>query len=73
MCQSKTFCATPKGDFYSVNLFFLLAQIFFEEALNAIKFLDWHKTFWDLVKGQGINPLLLYFFTKLFDFQDKSK
>ena len=28
LSQSKTFCATPKDDFYSVNLVFVLAQKF---------------------------------------------
>jgi hypothetical protein len=60
MYKSQTFCAIPKDDFHLVNLVFVQAQIcvgtnFFEQALNAIKFLDWlkkfepaHKTFWDL-------------------------
>ena len=54
LCQSQTFCARTKDDLHSVKKVF-------EEALNAIKFLDWLKTFGPaqnilgLVKGQGIS------------------
>ena len=51
-----TYCARPKDDLHSVKLFF-------EEALNATKILEWLKTF-ELaqnilgpVKGQGMNDL----------------
>jgi hypothetical protein len=44
-----------------VKLVFVLAQKFFEEALNAVKFLGWFKKFGPTqnilghVKGQGRN------------------
>jgi hypothetical protein len=53
-----TYCARPKDDLHSVKLFF-------EEALNAIKFLEWLKTFGPAqnilgpVKGQGIRALFI--------------
>ena len=52
--QSQTFCARQKDDLHSVKLVF-------EEALNAVKFLDWLKIFGPAqnilgpVKGQGIS------------------
>ena len=45
LCQSHTFCATSKDDFRSVDLFFSAGRKVFEEALNAITFLDWLKKF----------------------------
>ena len=36
--QSQTFCARQKDDLHSVKLVF-------EEALNAVQFLGWHKIF----------------------------
>ena len=59
--QSQTFFARPKDDLNSVKLVFVLAQKFLEEALNAIKFLKWLKTFGPAqnilgpVKGQSIS------------------
>ena len=53
--HSQTFCARQKDDLHSVKLFF-------EEALNAVKFLGWLKkiglaqNILGPVKGQGINP-----------------
>ena len=50
----------PKDDLRSVKLFFCGGTKVFEEALNAIKFMDWLKTFGPAqnilgpVKGQGI-------------------
>ena len=50
--QSQTFCASKIG--------FCAGTKYFEEALNAIKFLEWLKTFGPAqnilgpVKGQGI-------------------
>ena len=51
--QSQTFCLTQKDDLH-------LVKLVFEESLNAIKFLDWFKTFGPAqnilgpVEGQGI-------------------
>ena len=51
--QSQTFCGREKDDLHSVKLVF-------EEALNAVKFLDWLKKFGvaqnilGRVKGLGI-------------------
>ena len=58
--QSQTFCARQKDDLHSVKLVFVPATKFFEEALNAVKFLVWLKKFGSAqnilgpVKGQGI-------------------
>ena len=59
--QSQTFCARQKDDLHSVKLVFVRAGTkVFEEALNAIKFLEWLKTFGPAqnilgpVKGQGM-------------------
>jgi hypothetical protein len=58
--QSQTFCARQKDDLHSVKLVLVLAQKFFEEALNAVKFLGWLKKFGPAqnilgpVKGQGV-------------------
>ena len=55
-CQSHTFCATSKD---SVNLVFGAGTKVFEEALNAITFLDWLKKYGPAqnilgpVEGQG--------------------
>ena len=60
LCQSQTFCATPKDDFHSINLVSVPAQKFLKRPLNTIKFLDWLKKFGPaqnilgLVEGQGI-------------------
>ena len=43
--QSQTFCARQKDDLNSVKFFFCSSTKVFEEALNAVKFLDQHKTF----------------------------
>ena len=57
--QSQTFCARQKDDLHSVKLFFVRAQKFLEEALNAVKFLGWLKklglaqNILGPVKGQG--------------------
>ena len=58
VCQSQTFCTTPKDDFHSQIRFLYLKS--FEEALNPIKFLDWLKnlyqlkTFQDLQKDKAL-------------------
>ena len=44
--QSQSFFAKHKDGLHSVKLVFVTKV--FEEALNAVKFLAWHKTFWDL-------------------------
>ena len=60
LCQSQRFFARQKDDLHSVKLFFVPAQNFFVEALNAVKFLGWLKIFGPAqnvlgpVKGQGI-------------------
>ena len=58
LCQSKTSCATPKDDFYSVNLVFVLAQKFLKRHLLQLNILTGTKHFgtWE---GQGINILVL--------------
>ena len=59
--QSQTFCARQKDDLHSVKLVF-------EEALNAVKFLGWHKIFGPApnilgpVKGRGISTFSTYTF-----------
>jgi hypothetical protein len=61
---SKLFCARPKIYFHIVAVTNILCQTkrcfalseigfcvgikVFEEALNAVKFLGWHKTLWDM-------------------------
>ena len=61
--QSQTLCAGQNDDLHSVKLVFVPAQKFFEEALNAVKFLGWPKKFGPEqnilgpVKGQGIGIL----------------
>ena len=58
--QSQKFCTRQKYDLHSVNLFFCAGTKVFEEALNAVKVLDWLKKFGPTqnilgpVKGQGI-------------------
>ena len=58
---SQKFCAKLKDDLHSVKFIFVPAQKFFEEALNAAKFLGWLKKFGPAqnilgpVKGQGIS------------------
>ena len=58
LCQSQTFCATPKDDFHSVNLDFVLAQKFLQRHSMQLNFwtdsknLDPHKTFQDLQKDK---------------------
>ena len=55
------FCARQKDGLHSVKLFFCGSTKVFEEALNAVKFLGWHKIFGPAqnilgpVKGQGIS------------------
>ena len=45
LCQLKRFCARPIDDLHSVKLVFWAGTKVYEEALNAIKFLDWLQTF----------------------------
>ena len=58
--RQQTFCATPKYNFISAKFGFCASAKVFEEALNAIKFLDWLKKFGPAqnilgpVEGQGI-------------------
>ena len=58
--QLQTFYGRPKDDLHSVTLVFYAGTKNFEEALNAVKLLGWHKTFGPAqkilgpVKGQGI-------------------
>ena len=58
--QSQIFFARQKDDLHSVKFVFCADTRVFEEALNAIKFLKWLKTFGPAqnilgpVKGQGI-------------------
>ena len=47
LCQSKTFCATPKDVFYSVNFVFVPAEKFFRGTQTN---LDLYNIFWDLQK-----------------------
>ena len=56
LCQTKnlfTCCARKKDNLNSVKLFFVLAQQFLEEALNAVKFLGWLKKIWTGTKHFG--------------------
>ena len=46
LCQSQTFCARQKKWFAFSKIGFCAGTKVFEEALNAVKFLDRHKTFW---------------------------
>ena len=61
----QTFCARQKDDLNSVKLVFYASTKGFEEALNAVKLLGWHKTFGPAqkilgpVKGQGIRNSVL--------------
>ena len=48
------FCAWPKDDFHSQNLFFYAGTKVFEEALNAVKFGP-AQNILGPVKGQGIS------------------
>ena len=58
--QSQTFCADKNMSNISKVSFCASTKVF-EEALNAVKFLGWHKIFGPAqnilgpVKGQGIN------------------
>ena len=63
LCQTKnlfTYCASRKRLFALSKIGFCAGTKVFEEALNAIKFLDWLKMFglaqkiFGPVKGQGI-------------------
>ena len=62
--QSKTFCARQKNELHLVKLVYVPAQKFFEEALNAVKFLGWLKKFGSAqnilgtVKGLGTSFIL---------------
>ena len=61
----QTFCARQKDDLNFVKLVFYASTKGFEEALNAVKLLGWHKTFGPAqkilgpVKGQGIRNSVL--------------
>ena len=64
MCQSQTFCARKKDDYVAFSkIGFIAGTKVFEEALNAVKFLDRLKNFGLAqnilrpVKGQGISTL----------------
>ena len=54
LCQSQKFCARQKDDFAFSKIVFCASTKVFAEALNAVKFLGWLKTFgpaqniWDL-------------------------
>ena len=62
----QTFCSTPKDDFHSVKLFFCAGTKVFEEALYAIKYLEWLKKFGPAqnilapVEGQVISKQTFY-------------
>ena len=64
--RSQNVCARQKGFAFS-EIVFCASTKFFEEALNAVKFLDWLKIFGPAqnilgpVKGQGI-PVLEHLF-----------
>ena len=61
LCQSQKFCARKKRLFAFSRIGFCAGTKVFEEALNAIKSLDWLKTFGPAqnilgpVKGQGMS------------------
>ena len=70
LCQNKRWFAFSK-------IGFCAGTKVFEEALNAIKFLDWLKTFGPaqnilgLVKGQGISSAQTYIQLRRIDKGDK--
>jgi hypothetical protein len=48
-CACPKFCARPKDEFHTVNSVILCRnKIFWSSTINAIQFLLWPKTFWDL-------------------------
>ena len=63
--RSQNVCARQKGFAFS-EIVFCASTKFFEEALNAVKFLDWLKIFGPAqnilgpVKGQGISHLTMF-------------